>query len=64
MSASVWITGWPFWFATGALPGLNGACFGIGASLAFDLPPGPLIVCTLTLLGIAVFLSFRPRIPS
>jgi len=37
---------------------------GLGVSLFSDLPPGPLIVCIMTLLGIAVFLSFRPRIPS
>ena len=37
---------------------------GLGVSLFSDLPPGPLIVCIMTLLGIAVFLSFRTRIPS
>jgi zinc/manganese transport system permease protein len=37
---------------------------GLALSLASDLPPGPLIVCAITLLGIAVFLSFRPRVPS
>jgi zinc/manganese transport system permease protein len=37
---------------------------GLGVSLVSDLPPGPLIVCIMTLLGIAVFLTFRPRIPS
>jgi zinc/manganese transport system permease protein len=36
---------------------------GLGVSLFSDLPPGPLIVCIMTLLGIAVFLSFRPRTP-
>jgi zinc/manganese transport system permease protein len=37
---------------------------GLGVSLFSDLPPGPLIVCIMTLLGIAVFLSFRPRTPA
>jgi len=37
---------------------------GLGVSLFSDLPPGPLIVCIMTLLGIAVFLSFRPQAPS
>ena len=37
---------------------------GLGVSLFSDLPPGPLIVCIMTLLGIAVFLSFRPRTPT
>ena len=36
---------------------------GLAGSLASDLPPGPLIVCTMTVLGIAVFLGFRPRVP-
>jgi len=37
---------------------------GLGVSLFSDLPPGPLIVCIMTSLGIAVFLSFRPRTPA
>jgi zinc/manganese transport system permease protein len=37
---------------------------GLGVSLFSDLPPGPLIVCIMTFLGIAVFLSSRSRIPS
>jgi zinc/manganese transport system permease protein len=36
---------------------------GLTISLASDLPPGPLIVCVMTALGIAVFLLFRPRVP-
>ena len=36
---------------------------GLGVSLVSDLPPGPLIVCIMTALGIAVFLVFRPRAP-
>jgi zinc/manganese transport system permease protein len=47
-------------YALGAL----GYAVGLGVSLVSDLPPGPLIVCIMTLLGIAVFLIFRPRIPS
>jgi zinc/manganese transport system permease protein len=50
--------------AASYLLGACGYALGLAASLAFDLPPGPLIVCTITLLGIAVFLSFRSRIPS
>jgi zinc/manganese transport system permease protein len=50
--------------AASYLLGVSGYALGLAASLAFDLPPGPLIVCTITLLGIAVFLTFRPRIPS
>jgi zinc/manganese transport system permease protein len=45
------------------LLGASGYALGLLASLALDLPPGPLIVCAITLLGIAVFLSFRPRVP-
>jgi len=50
--------------AASYLLGVSGYALGLAASLAFDLPPGPLIVCTITLLGIAVFLIFQPRIPS
>jgi zinc/manganese transport system permease protein len=46
------------------LLGVSGYALGLVASLAFDLPPGPLIVCAITLLGIAVLLLFRPRVPS
>ena len=46
------------------LLGASGYALGLVASVAFDLPPGPLIVCTITMLGIAVFLIFRPRISS
>jgi zinc/manganese transport system permease protein len=46
------------------LLGATGYALGLAASLVADLPPGPMIVCTITLLGIAVFLIFRPRIPS
>jgi zinc/manganese transport system permease protein len=50
--------------AAAYLLGAFGYTLGLLASLALDLPPGPLIVCAITLLGIAVFLIFRPRIPS
>jgi zinc/manganese transport system permease protein len=50
--------------AAAYLHGASGYALGLLASLAFDLPPGPLIVCAVTLLGIAVFLSFRPRVPT
>ena len=38
--------------------------YGVGLSLSAlsDLPTGPLIVCTLSALGILFFLTFRPRI--
>jgi zinc/manganese transport system permease protein len=36
---------------------------GLAISLTSDLPPGPLIVCIMTGLGIAVFLVFRPAAP-
>jgi len=45
--------------AASYLLGAAGYALGLGASLGFDLPPGPLIVCAITLLGIAVFLGFR-----
>jgi zinc/manganese transport system permease protein len=35
--------------------GASGYVLGLGLSLFFDLPPGPLIVCTMTVLGILVF---------
>lgn len=42
--------------------GATGYALGLALSLASDLPPGPLIVCTMTALGVALFLSF-PRQP-
>jgi len=42
--------------------GAAGYALGLALSLASDLPPGPLIVCTMTALGVALFLSFRRRI--
>jgi zinc/manganese transport system permease protein len=37
--------------------GAAGYAAGLGLSLVSDLPPGPLIVCTMTALGIAVFIA-------
>jgi len=51
-------------FAAAYALGALGYAVGLAVSLVSDLPPGPLIVCIMTLLGIAVFLTFRPRIPS
>jgi zinc/manganese transport system permease protein len=42
--------------------GALGYALGLGLSLVSDLPPGPLIVCTMTALGLLVFLVVgRPR---
>ena len=41
-----------------------GYALGLGASLVSDLPPGPLIVCAMTALGVALFLSFPSRVPT
>jgi zinc/manganese transport system permease protein len=41
--------------------GASGYALGLALSLVSDLPPGPLIVCTMTTLGVALFLSFRRR---
>jgi zinc/manganese transport system permease protein len=43
--------------------GAAGYALGLALSLASDLPPGPLIVCTMTALGVALFLIFRPQAP-
>lgn len=44
------------------LLGAAGYGAGLGISLVSDLPPGPLIVCTMTALGVALFLAApRPR---
>jgi zinc/manganese transport system permease protein len=34
---------------------------GLALSMMVDLPAGPLIVCTMSLLGIIAFLCLRPR---
>jgi len=44
--------------------GAAGYALGLALSLASDLPPGPLIVCTMTALGVALFLIFRPQVPT
>lgn len=36
---------------------------GLALSAICDLPAGPLVVCTITVLGIGFFLTFRPRAP-
>jgi zinc/manganese transport system permease protein len=43
--------------------GVAGYAAGLGLSLVSDLPPGPLIVCTMTALGLALFL-LKPRAPA
>lgn len=43
--------------------GVLGYAAGLGLSLVTDLPPGPLIVCTLTGLGLVVFL-LKSRAPA
>ena len=47
----------------GYILGAASYCAGLAVSLMSDLPPGPLIVCVMTALGIAVFLVFRSRVP-
>ena len=44
--------------------GAAGYLAGLALSAISDLPAGPLIVCTITMLGIALFLTFRPRVPT
>ena len=44
--------------------GAAGYALGLALSLATDLPSGPLIVCTMTTLGVALFLIFRPQAPT
>ena len=46
------------------LLGVSGYAGGLALSALTDLPAGPLVVCTITMLGIALFLTFRPRIPT
>jgi len=42
--------------------GVLGYAAGLALSLVSDLPPGPLIVCTMTVLGLAMFL-LKSRAP-
>jgi zinc/manganese transport system permease protein len=46
--------------AAGYIVGALGYAAGLGVSLMSDLPPGPLIVCAMTALGVAFFLC-TPR---
>jgi zinc/manganese transport system permease protein len=41
--------------------GVVGYAVGVGVSLASDLPPGPLVVCCMTALGLVVLLLTSPR---
>jgi len=50
--------------ATAYALGAAGYALGLALSLASDLPPGPLVVCTVTALGVALFLIFRPQAPT
>jgi ABC-type Mn2+/Zn2+ transport system permease subunit len=45
------------------LLGAIGYAVGLGISLFSDLPPGPLIVCTMAVMGFALFLILRPQAP-
>jgi zinc/manganese transport system permease protein len=44
--------------------GAAGYALGLALSLTTDLPSGPLIVCAMTALGVALFLIFRPQAPT
>jgi zinc/manganese transport system permease protein len=46
------------------LLGAIGYAVGLGISLFSDLPPGPLIVCAMSVMGFALFLILRPRAPT
>jgi zinc/manganese transport system permease protein len=50
--------------AVSYLLGAIGYAVGLGISLFSDLPPGPLIVCTMAVMGFALFLIFRPQAPT
>ena len=41
--------------------GVVGYAVGVGVSLASDLPPGPLVVCCMTALGLVALLLTSPR---
>jgi zinc/manganese transport system permease protein len=47
--------------AAGYLLGALGYAVGLALSAVTDLPAGPLVVCTLTVLGIALFVTGRTR---
>jgi len=46
------------------LLGALGYAVGLGISLFSDLPPGPLIVCVMAVMGFALFLILRPQAPT
>ena len=46
------------------LIGALGYAFGLAASVAADLPSGPMIVCAITVLGIGVFALGPRRAPA
>jgi zinc/manganese transport system permease protein len=46
------------------LLGAIGYAVGLGISLFSDLPPGPLIVCAMFVMGFALFLILRPQAPT
>ena len=50
--------------ATAYALGAAAYALGLALSLTTDLPSGPLIVCTMTALGVALFLLFRPQAPT
>ena len=52
-----------FTLAGGYVLGALGYALGLVLSLFTDLPPGPLIVCVMTALGLALFLSFPRSAP-
>ena len=55
----------PRWrIATGYAVAAAGYLAGLLLSLAFDLPAGPLVVCTMTLLAMPPFILLRPRQPA
>jgi len=49
---------------TGYALGVLCYAIGLGISLFSDLPPGPLIVCTMAGMGFALFLILRPQAPT
>lgn len=53
-----------FALAGGYAVGALGYALGLALSLFTDLPPGPLIVCAMTALGLALFLSFPRTAPT
>jgi zinc/manganese transport system permease protein len=50
--------------AAGYAVGAASYAIGLALSLVSDMPPGPLIVCVMTLLGLALFVGLKSRAPS